>query len=198
MFIVLEGIDGSGTTTQTKKLTEFFKKINKPVYQTCEPTSGVIGDFCRKNLAKKQISPMALQFLFVADRIEHAEKIILPQLLEKKIIISDRYFWSTIAYSGLFCQEKFFGKIFQNSKIFPQPDLTIFLNCSPEIAFSRIIERKKKFEIFENKKLLQKISQQYLKIFQKLPPQKILKIDGDKDESAIFKIIKNFLTQKFF
>lgn len=103
LYIALEGIDGSGKTTQVKKLADYFRSKGKSVVTTREPRKiGIIGDIVQKLLTKKlEISPLALQYLFSADRILNHEEVVIPALKKGEIVVSDRCFWSAIVYGIL-------------------------------------------------------------------------------------------------
>lgn len=196
MFIVLEGIDGSGTSTQTKLLTEHLLKQGKQVLSTCEPSNGEIGKFIRSCLAGSQkISPLALQFLFCADRAEHLAKEIKPALRENKIVISDRYHLSTVAYASLINKSDFFLDL---GKDFLVPDLLIFIDLPVSLALARIQKRGETKELFEKKAKLKKISQAYQKYINKIPAKKVLVIDGQKSIEEIYKLIANEVSKEFF
>lgn len=187
MFIVFEGIDGSGTTTQAKLLAENLAKNSVPVCLTAEPTNGEIGKFIRAALCgKKVISPRTLQLLFFADREEHLQIAILPALKESKTVISDRYCLSTIAYAAFSGDEKLFVEI---AKHFPTPDLTIFLDLPVEIALQRIEQRNGKHEIFEKKELLETIGQAYRHEMEKIADEKKLLLDGALPKATLSAMI---------
>lgn len=134
MFIVLEGIDGCGKSTQAKLLADWFTEQRKEIVLTAEPTKeGDIGKFIREILSsKKQITPEALALLFVADRKEHLNNCIEPLLSEGKVVISERYSLSTIAYQS--AQGVDTDWLIDLHKYIRKPDLIIFLDVSPENA----------------------------------------------------------------
>ena len=99
-LIALEGIDGSGKTTQALELVESLKKEGIKTVYTKEPTDGEIGKMIRRILTgEKNFEPVSFQYLFAADRVEHQEEII-GFLKKGKIVVSDRYFWSSIPYGA--------------------------------------------------------------------------------------------------
>jgi dTMP kinase len=174
MFIVLEGIDGSGTTTQAQKLCVALEKEGMQTVLTAEPTSRTIGKLVRTVLSGGvNISARALQMLFFADREDHLQTVIMPALKAGKIVISDRYFLSSIAYSSLSGNDELCKDI---SRYFLSPDLTLFLRVSPEIALSRIQKRGGVQEIFEKKDLLLKVAHAYEK---NLPEKGVICFDTD-------------------
>lgn len=189
-FIVIEGLDGSGQSTQSKLLKDFLIKKRFKVILTKEPTlNSEAGKKIRRVLDKKEKTPpKKLQELFANDRKEHLKKIIIPALKKGKIVISDRYFFSSFAYGaadGLNLQ--WLIKI--NDK-FLLPDLTFILKVSPKICIKRIEKRNKGKErtLFEEKDKLAKVWEIY-----KILPKKfenIEIIDGEKKIKDVFTKIK--------
>ncbi len=194
MFIVFEGIDGSGTTTQAKLLFNTLQKKRIDSVLTAEPTDGPIGSYIRTVLSgKEKISSRALQLLFFADREDHLQKKILPALKKGKIVLSDRYFLSTLAYASLSNDDEFF---FQIAQFFPNPDITIFLDTPTKVALKRIDKRGEKKELFEKKELLNKITLGYQKYIQTIPEEKRLIIDGTQSIDDVAQSILEFVLQK--
>jgi dTMP kinase len=159
MFIVFEGIDGSGTSTQAKKLYETLKKENNEVILTQEPSNLFLGKILRDVLQNKiKLQPKSFQLLFFADRSEHLETVIKPAIKNNQIVICERYNWSTIAYgiaSGI--SKELLHSI---SKSFLYPDYTILLNLDNKAAINRINKRGKQIEYFENLQVLNLVQQE--------------------------------------
>lgn len=194
-FIVFEGIDGAGKTTQAKLLYEFLKEKNVPVVLTKEPTDGKIGRLLNYFLNKEEkINNYALQLLFTADRADHLEKVILPNLKKGKTIICDRYFFSTIAYGLLEINDFFWLKTL--NKNFPVPHITFFLDLPVEESLKRIRKKRKYLSLFEKEKVLKKIRQNYLFLKNKFPGVKM--INGQLSINEIFEIIKKILFSEKF
>lgn len=192
MFIVLEGIDGSGTTTQSEIIYQKLKKTGKKVILEKEPSDLHIGEFINLFLKKeKKIDSMALQMLFCADRFDHIKNKILPALKNGNIVICDRYFLSTIAYSSLIAKEDFFWKL---SKEFLQADLTFFLNIKSELAIKRIKKRSNKEEIFDSQEKLETISKTYDKYIGKVINNYM--INGEQGIEKIAKTIEKIVFEK--
>ncbi|PIR02253.1 MAG: dTMP kinase [Candidatus Nealsonbacteria bacterium CG11_big_fil_rev_8_21_14_0_20_37_68] len=151
-FIVFEGLDGSGQSTQANLLKDFLLEKNFNVILTKEPTQdSEAGKKIRKILDKKAgVQPLQLQKLFAQDRKEHLENIIIPALKEGKIVISDRYFFSSFAYgSASGVNLEWLIKI---NDEFLLPNLTFILKVSPKICLGRIKKRGDKITLFEEKK----------------------------------------------
>ena len=137
--IIIEGLDGAGTTTQARLIGEKFQKEGREVFLTHEPTDNPIGKVVRQVLQKKiSTTPEALALLFSSDMDDHLyneEYGILRQVKENRIVISDRYFYSSIAYQGVQCDMGFVENI--NSR-FPHPRYLIFIDTLPSVCMDRI------------------------------------------------------------
>ncbi|WP_423792924.1 dTMP kinase [Methanocaldococcus indicus] len=151
MFIVFEGIDGSGKTTISKMLANHLG-----YFWTAEPTDGEIGKFIREILTKnKNIDSKAITLLFTADRYEH-QKIIKENI--KKGVICDRYFFSTLAYQSVLGVEDEFIKYINKDII--MPDVVFLLVVDVDEA----IKRLKTSDLFEKKSFLEKVQKKYLEL----------------------------------
>ena len=183
-FIVLEGVDGSGKTTQAKTLVEQLEKEGQKVWLTKNPTNHTIGKFVREEIlsGKETIPPQAIQYLFAADRVVQQEEII-EKLKQGYVIISDRYFWSSVAY-GMSDLNEISDRILTSYSIlsfyhqFIVPDLTLFLEIDSDVSISRIEDKKEK-EIYENREKIEKIINMYKYITDKFTDELTI-IDGSK------------------
>lgn len=182
-FIVLEGIEASGKTTQTKKITELLAKTQK-IFVTKNPTDSFIGNFIRQNLlaGKVRIPPISLQYLFGADR-EIQQQEILERLKKGEIVISDRYFWSSVAYGAADIETDYDN--FTNLSLtafsllsmyhqFIVPDLTFFLDISLEEAEKRMSKSKKHTEIYDNKEMNIKVKKGYEWLLRQFPKEFVI------------------------
>ena len=195
-FIVFEGLDGSGQSTQANLLRNFLIKKGFEVILTKEPTlTSKAGKEIREVLDKKKtIPPAKLQELFAKDRKEHLGKVIIPALKKGKIVISDRYFFSSFAYgkaSGVNLEW-----LIKINNDFLLPDITFLLKVSPKICLERIKKRNKgkKRTLFEEKEKLEKVWQVY-----KILPTRfknIYIINGEKPIKEVFKTIKKIINSK--
>ena len=161
MFIVFEGLDGSGSSTQSRLLAQKLEANGHAVFMTKEPTGdSPIGRMIRDVLQHKwEASPEALQLLFCADRAEHLKKEIEPALKNGQIVISDRYFFSTIAYGSLALNDGKWLKALNQP--FRLPDLTFLLKLDPKICLERIHRRENDVELFEKQEKLEQVWQNY-------------------------------------
>ena len=193
-FIVLEGIDGSGKTTQIQILEEALKKKNVSVFITKNPTDHPIGKMIREVLSGAQKIPVAArQYLFCADRVVQ-EGDIVERLKNGETVISDRYFWSSVAY-GMADKDVKDDRLLTAYSIlsfyneFILPDLTIFLDVDVETAVSRF-STKEKLEIYENKAFITKVKANYDFLLEKFPKEFAI-IDSRNDlETVSREVIK--------
>ncbi|MDA3901046.1 MAG: dTMP kinase [Spirochaetes bacterium] len=164
LFVLFEGIDGSGKTTIIDSVNTLLSKEALPVTVLREPTSGRHGQKLRTLLAEKTEPDRALLLdLFITDRLEDVTLNIKPALEKKQIILMDRYYYSTAAYQGRTVIDA--RKIVeQNQKLaVPEPDMIFFLDITPETAFKRVTERRssKDIECFEKIERMQHIDEIY-------------------------------------
>ena len=167
-FIVLEGLDGAGTTTQKDRLEKALREKGYDIFGTNEPTSGEIGKLIRRVLkGDVELSEISVAYLFAADRADHiyGKNGIIENIENKKIVISDRYFYSTLAYQSFDLDIETIRKI----NDFPHPRNLVFIDVDPATCIERINRRGEEKEIFENEALLRRIRKNYLRAFEGLP-----------------------------
>ncbi len=181
-FIVLEGPDGSGTTTHTKLLAERMKKEGRDVLLTAEPTNGAIGRFIREQLKLKTIpSASALQLLFCADRAAHIETVIKPALQEGKTVISDRYVISTLIYGEALGLDPEW--LLQVNTPFLEPDVMMIALPPFHVCEKRVLKRKQ-LDVFENVKFMRKIHDLYERELESDKSIHLIDTSKEKDEVA--------------
>jgi len=178
VFICIEGLDGSGKTTQAVLLTERLYKSHNAIYTT-EPSHGKTGTFIRECCLyeKKRLPTAAEALLFAADRIEHVENEIKPALAEGKLVICDRYIYSSLAYQGSAGLSLDWIKTINSHAL--QPDFGIFIDVSPERVLERLQRKKSVMETLETQ---QKVREIYLKFVEK---GELIKIDGGKPKDVV-------------
>ena len=187
-FIVIDGLDGCGKTTQVKLLVEKLREQGKKVVETNEPTKGPVGKLIRQVLEKEVILPPdALQLLFVADRGDHLKRTIKPALSAGNIVVSDRYLWSTIAYGSLNLNKNWLLSLHRYCLY---PDISIFLDVKPKICLQRIGLRGKSRTVFEEEKELKIVWQTYQWLVKKFP-RRVIIIDGERKPEIISREILN-------
>jgi len=185
-LIAIEGIDGSGKTTQSKLLLDALSKKGFKTLLSHEPTEGKFGEEIRKKLRCNDVSPEEAYELFVKDRKEHVKNKIKPALNSGKIVIVDRYFISTIAYQGAAGIP--INKIIKDHKQFaPFPDLVVILDLPVEEAIKRLSNKRK--DSFENNiDFLRKVREIYLNM-KKILKTNIIIIDALRPVEDIHKDI---------
>ena len=189
MFITFEGIEGSGKSTQIQLLKEFFEKKAQKAFFTKEPGSSEVGKKIRSVLLNKEnkIFPQTEIFLIFADRVQHVQEIIKPNLNEGKIVISDRYYDSSIAYQG---QREGVDKteIYEliNMLDLPTPDITFLLDLPVDIGLKRAKNRAS-LDRFESEEISfhEGVRQNYLDL-QEQNLERIVKIDALQTPDEIF------------
>lgn len=195
-YFAIEGIDGSGKSTQIERVQKFFESQEKKVTVTSEPqVTGVIQGLIRDALfSKVKIPSRAYQYLYSADRaVNHAE-IIEPALKSGDTVLSHRSFWSAIPHGVLDLGEEYdFGKassilvsqgIISDYHQFLAPDKTFFLRVSVDHAVKRLQDMSKTKDIYENKQKLAKIITGYDRVIKEFPNEFIV-IDGEQDEEKV-------------
>lgn len=193
-FVVFEGLDGSGQSTQAGLLREFLMEKGFNVILTKEPTlDSEAGNRIRKILDKEiKVSPEELQELMVEDRKEHLEKVIIPALKEGKIVISDRYFFSTFAFGsadGLDLE-----KLIKMNNQFLYPDIIFLLKVSPLVCIERIKNRGDRVALFEKEEKLSEVWKTYKILPDRL--ENIFVIDGEKSIEEVFKKVKEIIIKQ--
>lgn len=190
-FLVFEGLDGSGCSTQTNMLAGYLRKKGLQVVETKEPTNGLIGGLIRSLLKGEWSSSQeCLQLLFAADRAYHLEREIIPALEKNYIVVCDRYILSSLAFGSLDVDINWLRKI--NSR-FPAPDLTFLLRVSPEECLHRIRKTRFSLQLFEKKPEMERVYENYLKLKNDI----IVEIDGERAvddvHADVVKTIRNKL-----
>jgi dTMP kinase len=187
-FIVLEGLDGSGQSTQVSLLGDFFIKKDKEVVLTKEPTrDSEAGKNIKKILEEKiETDPIELQKLYVQDRKEHLEKVVIPALRQGKIVISDRYFFSTFAFGSAHGAD--LEELIKMNNNFLYPDLVFFLKVDAKTCIERIEKRADPKTLFEKEERLVKVAKAYENIALRFENIKI--IDAKQPIEKVFEQIK--------
>jgi len=183
MFICIEGLDGCGKTTQARLLVEALRKIGYDAVYTAEPSKGKIGKFIKRYClhAGQRISTVVEALLFAADRFEHLENEVVPALKNGKIVVSDRYVFSSLAYQGAAGLDlNWIEKINVHAIT---PDLALFIDVEPEAAIQRF---KPKKSVMENLETQKKVRDVYMKFVEM---GRLVRIDGNKPKDDVAKNI---------
>ncbi len=185
-FIVVEGLDGAGTTTQVDRLVAKLRAHGREVMATREPTGRSVGRLVRRVLSGDPDFPSArvLPWLFAADRADHLDAMIEPALAAGVIVVSDRYYHSSLAYQSLVQP---LAQVHALNATFRAPDLTVFVRVPPEVALARIEARGGDREIFEQLDQLKRIDEAYGRVITLLRGlgQHIVEIDGTPDPDSV-------------
>jgi dTMP kinase len=190
MFIVLEGIDGSGKTTLSENLIQTLNTTETKSIRFSEPTSLESGIYIRKFLKGEMVLTPAEQMeAFLLDREASVKVNILPALDSKKIVVLDRYYFSTAAYqaSENFSPEDILDLNLQ--KKFPKPDLLFFIDLKPEDAIKRIQQRGTTKEVFESIEELTRIYSNFKKVL----PSSTIYLDGTLSQNELVRQCIHFI-----
>ncbi len=198
-LIVFEGLDGSGKSTQAARVAEYLngpaQKLvfgYKGVHLTKEPTTNLIGGLIRSRLnGDWQSSSECLQLLFAADRAYHLEKEVLPLLEKGVMVISDRYFFSSIAYGGLDLDSEWLASV--NKNFFP-PDFTFFIDVSAKTGMERISGERYELTLFEKEKELAKVRTNFHKTLKQF--KNVFMINGEQSPDEVTRNILKVLDSK--
>jgi dTMP kinase len=169
-FVVIEGLDGAGKTTQARLLVQWAEAQGWRAYLTTEPSRGAIGRLLRRILLNRlhpdadggseaQVDEAILALLFAADRLDHVRMEVLPHLEAGDLVVSDRYLLSSLAYQGTAVGLDWLLAI--NARA-PAPDLTVLLDAPPEVCAARIAARGGAAERYDRPAMLAQIRQRFL------------------------------------
>jgi dTMP kinase len=165
LFIVIEGLDGSGKTTQIEMLRDRLQGGGAACYLTAEPTELPTGKFVRSVLQQKVTTdPRTLAMLYAADRIEHLfhpEEGVLHKLGEGYHVIASRYYFSSLAYQSEFADPGWIASLNLMAKRTLPADITIFLDLDPGVSMQRIAARGEAKELFETREKLTHVRESF-------------------------------------
>jgi dTMP kinase len=192
-FLVIEGLDGSGGTTQTARLTAWLAENGCPsVVTTREPSDGPVGRFVRSSLRLnkpgERIGDSVLPYLFAADRRDHLDRVILPALEAGSCVVSDRYYHSSLAYQSLSVG---LHAVADLNRGFRAPDLTVFLDLQPEVCLERILARGGQRDRFEELERLRHTADAYdaVLLLCRTRGERLIRVDANGTRDAIFEQI---------
>jgi len=163
LFIVLDGIDGTGKSTQVRRLADWFEARGRKVVLSREPTDGPWGRKLRESAALGRLSPAEELDYFLKDRRQHVEERIAPALAEGRVVLLDRYYFSTMAYQGA----RGFDPLEirrKNEAFAPVPDLLLILDLDVDAALARIGARGDTANAFEKRENLQRCREIFLSL----------------------------------
>jgi dTMP kinase len=190
LFIVLEGIDGSGTTTQAKLLVEALQRNERRALYTAEPSGGPIGRLIRRALqsrwdpeldgAERRLEWSSLALLFAADRLDHAGSVIVPALEAGSVVVSDRYDLSSLIYQSLTAPDpaaalEWVRGLNAQAR---RPDLTVVLEVAPEAAEKRRELRGAPADLFEERALQERLAAAYRAAESFVPGDQLVRVSA--------------------
>jgi dTMP kinase len=202
LFIVIEGLDGSGKTTQIDMLRDRLQGMGEACYLTAEPTELPTGKLIRSILQHEiEADPKTVAALFAADRIEHLHhpsEGLLYKLAEGYHVIASRYYFSSLAYQSEFVDPGWIASLNMLAKRTLPADITIFLDLEPEVSMQRIEARGAATELFETKEKLAHVRESFHLAFQHFGEgENIQIIDASEDpvsiSEAIWSVIEDYI-----
>lgn len=203
-FIVFEGIDGSGKSTQVRLLAEKLTGLGHAVHTAFQPTNYRIGKLLRDILTgKDQADEETIAALFVADRLDHVHHPdygLLAQLNGGSVVICDRYYHSSYAYHSQFMDMDWVIQANSLAARALRPDLVLFLDLSPEESMARIRANRSGFDHYEKQETLEKVYANYEESFRRTAhSEHIVRVDARQTPEAmavqIFDLVRPFLEQ---
>ncbi|MCK4547292.1 MAG: dTMP kinase [Candidatus Eisenbacteria sp.] len=175
LLIAIEGIDGTGKSTQARRLVAALVKRGYSVALSCEPTGGPHGRrILEASKSERSLSPREEVDLFIADRKAHIQELIKPALKEKEIVVLDRYYFSSVAYQGVLEGMTPDGVREANEAFAPEPDLWLIMDTDPATGLGRVNRRGQGTTGFEREEYLEKVAA----VFRSLTGPRIRHVDA--------------------
>lgn len=183
-LIAIEGIDGAGTTTQAQRLSTALAERGRATHLTREPSDGPIGKLLREMLAGEHspVDATTMGLLFAADRADHLQREVEPALAGGTLVISDRWYHSSLAYQGTEEEREWIRELNRRARV---PDLTIILDVAPERAARRRGEAGRRHEIYDASATQRRVAEGYRDLARALgrrEPIVVLDGSGSADE----------------
>jgi dTMP kinase len=199
-LIVLEGLDGAGTTTQAKRLVQHLAGRGRDAHLTREPSDGPIGRLIREMLtghhaiAGQTIAQSTFGLLFAADRLDHLQREVEPRLAAGVTVVSDRWYHSSLAYQGTGADRDWITTLNARAR---RPDLTIFLEVRPEVAAQRRVAAGRVQELFEDLRMQHDVAAGYRAVIAELTAQgeRIEVLDGELPPDQVFQLIVSLVSE---
>ena len=193
-LIVIEGLDGAGTTTQVRRLVEHLTARGTPAHATREPSDGPVGRLIREMLVGQhaiegeKLSQGTFGLLFAADRLDHLQREVEPKLAAGVTVVSDRWYHSSLAYQGTGADRDWIAMLNARAR---RPDVTVFLQVRPEVAAQRRAAAQRREELFENVRMQQEVDAGYRATIAELVAggERIEVVDGEQSEDSVFAAI---------
>jgi len=185
VLVVLEGIDGAGTTTQARLLCQALEARGVPSHLTREPSDGPVGRLLREILAGKHAPTDAttLSLLFAADRADHIQREVAPALAAGRVVVSDRWYHSSLAYQGAGEERAWIAELNRRAR---RPDLTLFIEVDPEVAARRRAAAARPDELFDAIEMQRKVARGYREVIAELSASEVIAvIDGERPVAEV-------------
>ncbi|HPH69391.1 MAG TPA: dTMP kinase [Kofleriaceae bacterium] len=190
-LIVLEGLDGAGTTSQAKRLCEALSARGISNHLTRQPSDGPVGKLLRQMLTGNHMMPDGSKphqdmfgLLFAADRMDHIQREVEPALAAGAVVVSDRWYHSSFAYQGTDADAAWIQVLNQRARV---PDLTLFLRVAPEVAAHRRMLAGRVQELFEDLPMQQRVAAGYDRVNAALAArERIDVLDGEQSIDAVW------------
>lgn len=200
-FIAFEGIDGSGKSTQIKKLGERLRALGKNVYCTKEQTDSPIGSLIHSVMTGRIVTDnRVIAALFVADRLDHLLNPIdgiLERINSGETVITDRYYFSSYAYHSVDMPMKWVIDSNSQSAELLKPTCNIFIDIPASVAIERIEKNRSHKELFETFERLEAVRKNYYTAFDTCKDEKVIIINGTKSEEEIASDVWNAVKSYF-
>lgn len=204
-FVVIEGLDGAGTTTQTRRVCERLEELGQPCETTREPSDGPVGAMIRQMLRSRIVVPSrraegehatvgreTLGLLFAADRLDHLESTVDPALEAGRLVLSDRYYHSSFAYQADPVEDqddpgaidlRWIQTLNERART---PDLTIFLEAEPELCLERLGSRHRR-DTLERDEEIRRLAAAYETVIGRLEKagERIVRLDASESREAL-------------
>jgi len=195
-FIVVEGLDGSGKSTQIKYLADRLRTKGLRVYETFEPTDSPIGSLIHQIMTGRIRSDhRSIAALFAADRIDHLLNEIngiYKKILDGIVVFSDRYYFSSYAYHGVHVPMEWVINVNSLSAGILKPDVNIFIDVPPEKCLARLNKERWHLELYEKRENMHKVREKYFEAFEVLKDQeKVVTISGDAHPDQVAENVWN-------
>lgn len=205
LFVVFEGIDGAGTTTQAARYASFLRSRRRLVHVTGEPSGGPMGSLLRLMLRQRMTLPShhretTMTLLFAADRIDHLESEICPHLRDGYVVISDRYELSSIIYQSIGIEDegerkKFISWIRECNRHAMRPDITVVIDVDPDVAEHRRRMRGGASDLYEEPDLQARLARAYLKAEDIVGADRLIHVDGNGDVDSVTAAVTKALAE---
>lgn len=198
VFVVFEGIDGAGTTTQAERYAGYLRGKHRHVHVTREPSQGPIGSLIRMVLSQRLLLPPqnhseTMALLFAADRIDHDQVEIVPHLQDGAAVLSDRYDLSSLAYQSATTQDEdvqaTIAWIRELNRHALRPKATVVIDVDPAVAAKRRRARGGAEELFDDSELQAKLANAYANAEQLVPEDNVVHIDGNPDVDSVHEAV---------